>query len=56
LFIPTDNFNAVYSDMGGKKSGNYMSKCLVMLVNMVPYDIKDNYCNTNSSEGDGNGS
>jgi len=37
-----------------KKPSNYMSKCLEMLVNMVLYDIRDNYCNTNGSEGDGN--
>jgi hypothetical protein len=39
-----------------RKPGNYMSKCLEMLVNMVLYDIRDNYCNMNGSEGDGNGS
>jgi hypothetical protein len=33
-----------------------MSKCLEMLVNMVLYDSRDNYCNTNGSQGDANGS
>jgi hypothetical protein len=42
--------------MGEKKLGNYMSKRLEMLVNRVLYDSRDNYCNTNGSEGDGNGS
>jgi hypothetical protein len=45
----------VYSDIK-IKPGNYMSKCLEMLVNMILYDSRDKYCNTTGSEGDENGS